>query len=76
MTKNIHTKVIDFLMFLPLPMSTERPCTRPSRSEVKRWLKKKSVILNGERPKPNDEISFPVKELVFFPKGKRKCTMA
>jgi hypothetical protein len=63
-------------MFIPyLPMSTESPCTKSSRSEVKRWLKKKSVIINGSKPLPSDEISFPVNELVFFPKGRRKCTM-
>ena len=58
-----------------LPMSTERPCTKPTKAEVKRWLKKSSVIINHQKPKPHDQINLPVENLVFFPKGKRKCTM-
>jgi len=58
-----------------LPMSTERPCTVASHSEIKRWLRKKSVIINGLKPSPEDEITLPIRELVFFPKAKRKCTM-
>jgi len=58
-----------------LPGSTEGHCARPSRSEVKRWLKKSSVVINGQKPEPTDEIEFPITELVFFPKSKRrKCT--
>jgi len=63
------------LLFKWLPMSTERPCTRPSHSEIKRWLKKRSVIINGLTPLPNDLIEMPVVQLIFFPKSKRKCTM-
>ncbi len=58
-----------------LPMSVERPCTEATNSEIKRWLKSGSVIINGKRPNINDEIEFPITELVFFPKGKRKTTM-
>jgi len=58
-----------------LPMSTERPCTKPTNSEVKRWLKKKSVVINEERPAPTDIVALPITSLVFFPKGRRKCTM-
>ena len=61
-------------MFDHLPMSIERPCTIPTNSEIKRWLKNSAVVINGEKPKPNDEIVFPINELVFFPKGKRKTT--
>lgn len=42
---------------------------RPSNSELYRWLMKGSVIINGKKPKPKDEIEFPIYELVFFPKG-------
>ncbi len=66
--------LLDFLMKLHLPMSTERPCTKPSRSEVKRWIKKQSVIINGKVAEMG-EIAFPVSSLVFFPKGRRKCSM-
>lgn len=46
-----------------------------SNSEIKRWLKSKSVVINGQRPGPFDEIEFPVWQLVFFPKGKRRTTL-
>jgi hypothetical protein len=58
-----------------LPMSIERPCTIPTNSEIRRWLKQSAVIINGKRPKPSDEIEFPITELVYFPKGKRKTTV-
>lgn len=57
------------------PMSTEQPCTKPSNSEIKRWLKKKSVRINNLFPNVNDIITLPVIDLVFFPKSKRKTTM-
>lgn len=58
-----------------LPMSTERPCTEASNAEIKRWLKSSSVIINGKKPNVNDEIEFPITELVYFPKGKRRTTV-
>ena len=61
--------------FSALPMNTEKPFTKPTKAEVKRWLKKSSVIINDQKPKPQDRIGLPVKQLFFFPKGKRKCTM-
>jgi hypothetical protein len=61
--------------FRHLPMSIERSCTEATNSEIKRWFKQGAVIINGKRPKPNDEIEFPVTEIVFFPKGKRRTTM-
>lgn len=58
-----------------IPMSIERPCTVASGSEVRRWLKNKAVIINGKTPSPEDEVTFPIKQLVFFPKSKRKTTV-
>lgn len=58
-----------------LPMSIERPCTEASNSEIKRWLKNSAVIINGKKPKPDDEIEFPITELVYFSKGKSKTTV-
>jgi len=46
-------------------------CGRPSSSELWRWLSKGSVIINGDKPKPKDEVQYPIKELIFFPKGRR-----
>lgn len=51
------------------PMSKEHPCTYPSHSELKRWLKKKSVLINGVTPDVNDEVKLPIDELVFFHKS-------
>ena len=49
----------------------------PSKSEVKRWLMNGSVIINGQTPKPWDEVEFPIKQLIFFANSKSKlgrCT--
>lgn len=46
-----------------------------SNSEMRRWLDKGSVLINGTRPKSSDLITFPITELVLFPKGKKKCTL-
>ncbi len=46
-----------------------------SRSQIRRWLEAGAVIFNGTRPGPDDVIEFPIEELVFFPKGKRKTTI-
>lgn len=58
-----------------IPMSIERPCTVASGSEVRRWLKNKAVLINGQTPGPEDEVSFPINQLIFFPKSKRKTTV-
>ena len=68
---------IEYLKSFPfLPPSAEgKQVGRPSNSELKRWLEKGSVIINGVRPKPHDELTFPITNLIFFTSGKRKCTM-
>lgn len=72
-------KAIDYLISLPrewLPRSTERGKTGlASKSEIKRWLLNKAVIINGKTPLPQDEISFPIRELIFFPKGNKRTTI-
>jgi len=57
-----------------LPLSTEKPCTPVSNSELKRWIKNGSVLFNGETVDVNEEIDFPVNSIIFFPNGKRKTT--
>ncbi len=66
-----------YIKSLPyLPDSTEGQKTgRPSNSEIIRWLVKRSVLINGTTPSPDDEIIFPIAELIFFPKSDRKTTM-
>lgn len=66
---------LEYLKRFPfLPHSVEHGI-KPSNSELYRWLKSGSVIINGGKPLPNDEIELPVQELVFFPSGKRKTTI-
>lgn len=57
-----------------MPMSTERPGA-PSRSELRRWLQKGSIVINESRLAAADEMPLPVHECVFHPKGKRRCTV-
>jgi hypothetical protein len=58
-----------------VPMSVEKPCTKPSNSEIRRWLDQKAVFINGLRPSASSEVSFPIVELVFFPSGNRRTTV-
>ena len=64
---------IEYLKNLPrtwLPQSREgKKFGGPSNSELRRWLKKGSVIINGSKPLPKDTIVFPIKKLIFFPRG-------
>ena len=71
MTALEYLKEIRFLLW-----SCEGSClSHPSNAEIKRWLNKQSIIINGEIPEANDEITFPIKDLILFPKGKRKTTL-
>lgn len=51
--------------------STEKPKERASNGELKRWLDKGSVVINGARPKPFDEVGV-IKDIVLFPKSDDK----
>lgn len=62
------------LPHVPMALNGNKPCAA-SNSERRRWLESRSVIINGVKPGPQDEIVFPVNELVFFPKGERRTTM-
>ena len=53
-----------------VPWSREK-AGYPTNSELRRWLESGSVVINGKRPKPSDEVVFPVDGLVFFPKSSR-----
>lgn len=68
-------KAIEVLEYIGVvPMSIEKPCTYPSKSEIKRWLNQSSVLINGTKPKAEDDVEFPITGLVFFPKSKTKKT--
>lgn len=59
--------------YVPLPVVIEgQGFSDPSNRDMKRWLETKSVVINGQRPGPKDEVQFPITELVFFPKGRRR----
>lgn len=48
----------------------------PSNSELVRWCKNGAMRLNGVSVAFSDTISFPVTDLVFFPKNrKQRCTL-
>ena len=47
----------------------------PSNAELRRWLKSRSVVVNGQKPRPADGIEWPIDELFFFPSGKLKTTI-
>lgn len=55
--------------------SREKPGTTATNSEKRRWLQNKSVIINDKKPGPDEEIEFPISNLVFFPKSNLKITM-
>lgn len=63
---------LEFLISMrpAIPMSIEKPNTQTSNSELRRWLDSSSVVINGVKPKAKDKISFPVTNLIFFPKSK------
>lgn len=70
-------KAIDYLKGLPRSSLPKSLIHRGglSNSEVYRLLKDGAVIINGKKPQPNEYVEYPVKELVFFPSGKRKTTL-
>jgi hypothetical protein len=71
-------KTLEFLIELrpALPMSREKPCTLASNSELRRWCRDKSVVVNGLTASADEEVAFPVTSLVFFPKSaKNRCTL-
>lgn len=39
-----------------------------SNAELKRWFDNKAVIIGGKATNWNDEIEFPIKSMVLFPK--------
>jgi hypothetical protein len=57
--------------------STEKLGKRASYGELRRWLQNRSVRINGVLPDFRDNITFPVLDMVLFPKSaNRKNTLA
>lgn len=47
---------------------------RPSNSELRRWMSKGSVVINGVKVLPGDAVTFPIREFILFsdsPRGRR-----
>lgn len=63
------------LPYLPVERSLGGKYEKPSTSCIYRWLKEGAIEINGMKPKPHDEIIFPITSLIFFPKGNRRTTM-
>lgn len=60
---------------VPMFMNGNKP-VKASNGQIKRWLDMNAVSINGNKPRANDEIEFPVKELTFFPKNPTgKCSL-
>jgi hypothetical protein len=53
--------------------STERPGTKASGSEMKRWIKSGAVLINGKRVGLADEVG-EVEEIILFPRSGRRTT--
>lgn len=51
--------------------SRETPGTHASKSEKKRWLESGSVLIDGKKIGPHDEVPDEFSEIVFFPNGRR-----
>lgn len=59
-----------------LPYSIEKSCLLATNSEIRRWFNNKAIRINGVFPGWDDEVEFPINDLVFFPKSvKRKTTI-
>ena len=46
-----------------------------SNSQLRRWLDQRSVLMNGKRPTSTDFIEYPITQLVWFPGGKKQCSL-
>jgi len=46
-----------------------------SKSEIKRWFDKGSVLVNGEKSKWDEPWDFPVFSLILHPKGEKRCSL-
>lgn len=75
-------KAIDFLKwqrdgeFHCCPQSREGNLVGlPSNGELRRWLNNGAVLVNGSRPKPGDEIVWPIWQLIYFQGTESRVTI-
>lgn len=57
--------------------STEKPCLPASKSEMRRWIKNGSLMINGYVDRdPDEPIDYPVLSIIIHPKStKRRTTL-
>jgi hypothetical protein len=70
-------KALDFLVgleFKPVMLKGNLP-VRMSNNECRRLLMNRSVLINGIKPLPDDEVEFPIWQLIFFPGSKNRTTI-
>lgn len=60
--------------WLPMVMNGDMPKLM-SNSDLRRLLDSGGILINGKKPKSVETVEFPVTELVFFPKSRRRTTM-
>lgn len=71
-------QALEFILSMrpAVPFSIEKHCQEATNSEIRRWFKNKAIMINGHTLDWDDDVSFPVTNLVFFPKSsKRKTTL-
>jgi hypothetical protein len=74
-------KAVDFLRWLRddvfcCPQSREGALVGlPSNSELRRWLDKGTVVVNGKRLGREDTVEWPVTSLVFFQGTDKQVTI-
>ncbi len=69
-------KVCHFISIEVDPKAEKREVKLASRSELQRWLQQGSILINGERVAPDEEMDFPIISVVLFPKSPtRRCTL-
>jgi len=74
--ENLNMTAFDLIHHLGIiPMSVEKPTTKPSNGEIKRWLDQHAVLINGKKPTSKETVEFPITQFVFFPKSNRKTTV-
>lgn len=79
----VQASVVGSMKLLDLLVELDKLCrfrstegkAELSKSELKRWFDKGSVLINGEKAKWDEPFDFPVFSMVLHPKGERKCSL-
>lgn len=76
MTAYQYLKELNTRIYLPGAEMKDGKYRDVTNTQISNWLKQSAVLINGHTPGPTDEIHFPIWQLIFFPNGKRRCTLA